>query len=849
MGRVVASWFAAVWLAAAVCVPVAACAENLSLPRSQRWVQVASERDLDEAIHIASSYVDQNARVVVASNGWYAVVVGPYRATTIDQVRSIYRGAHRLPSDAYITTGTGYAYSVWPEGDEEDEPEPTGAASAEPASIWDQCAVDEDQREADPVGVIDACTALIDAGTETGDNLAIAYASRGAAYGEKGNADAAITDLDYSLALDPDSPWALVARGVAYYDNGDLDAAVADYDAALRLDPEYTAAYGNRGLARADKGDLEAAMADYNTAIRLDPELAAAYVNRGNAHHEKGDLDAAIADYDTAIRLDPDFALAYNNRGIARRDNGDLDAAIADYDTATRLDPEYADAYSNRGNAHNAKGDLDAAMADYDTAIRLDPEYSSAYNNRGLAHAAKGDLDAAIADYDTAIRLDPSYYGTYYNRGVINYDRERYTDALADLTQAVRLGPDNADTWFKRCQTYLALDETALALADIDRVLSLAPDSANGHQGKGVILAAADRYEEAIASYDRALDLDPGHVSAHRSRAEAFAATKDFNGVLGDIASLINLNAITTSDRTLQVDAYIGLGRLDSAAAALDETIKADPDAARAYGTRGTLRLQASDMEGALADFTELTRINPKFGQYYRGVARLIAGRLPHAQADLKMATAGFAEDAFPALWLELAERRAGLSGHLREATPRLDMTKWPAPIVYRLLGELTPDALTASAEHADPDTQASQLCDVAIFNGELALIDGDTATAEGSFVAAARTCEPNTFDAAIAAAELHALKFGSLDAAIAADPTAVAPRFKRGVAYDAAGNTEAALADFDAVLAIDPDHSAAHLRRGRILYFNGDLVKAKADFDRVRARAPGRTAAAPGSF
>ena len=38
-------------------------------------------------------------------------------------------------------------------------------------------------------------------------------------------------------------------RGNKLYNQGDYQAAISDYDEAIRLDPKYTRAYNNRGLA------------------------------------------------------------------------------------------------------------------------------------------------------------------------------------------------------------------------------------------------------------------------------------------------------------------------------------------------------------------------------------------------------------------------------------------------------------------------------------------------------------------------------------------------------------------------------------------------------------------------
>ncbi len=126
---------------------------------------------------------------------------------------------------------------------------------------------------------IEACTALIQSGKETGHNQAGYFNN----------------------------------RGNAYKAQKDLDRAMADYNEAIRLDPKLAVAFSDRGLAFQAQGDHQRAMADFNQAIELDPKLALAYNNRGFEYQIKGDLERALADYDEAIRLDPKLAPAYKN--------------------------------------------------------------------------------------------------------------------------------------------------------------------------------------------------------------------------------------------------------------------------------------------------------------------------------------------------------------------------------------------------------------------------------------------------------------------------------------------------------------------------------------------------------
>jgi tetratricopeptide (TPR) repeat protein len=142
---------------------------------------------------------------------------------------------------------------------------------------------------------------------------------QGMAARQHGDDDAAIYYLSAAIAagvLRPNDLAAVLAsRGVAYDNKGQTDAAIADFTAALELKPDFGDAYIDRGLSWTKKHEYDRAIAEFTQASNVDPAHAFIALNdRGNAYDEKGDFEKAIADYSGSIRLRPDYATAYYNR-------------------------------------------------------------------------------------------------------------------------------------------------------------------------------------------------------------------------------------------------------------------------------------------------------------------------------------------------------------------------------------------------------------------------------------------------------------------------------------------------------------------------------------------------------
>lgn len=81
---------------------------------------------------------------------------------------------------------------------------------------------------------IEACSAILYAGTEAAESIAAAYFIRANAYYSRGRYDAAIKDYDRSINLDPKAQ-TYYMRGNAYYGKGNRDQAIKDHARAIGL--------------------------------------------------------------------------------------------------------------------------------------------------------------------------------------------------------------------------------------------------------------------------------------------------------------------------------------------------------------------------------------------------------------------------------------------------------------------------------------------------------------------------------------------------------------------------------------------------------------------------------------
>jgi lipoprotein NlpI len=174
---------------------------------------------------------------------------------------------------------------------------------------------------------------------------------------------------------------------------------------------------------------------------------------------------------------------------------------------------------------------------------------------------------------------------------------------------------------------------------------------------------------------------------------------------------------------------------------------------------RGNEYRAQGDFNRAIADYSEVIRLNPEFAFVLlnRGVAYYYVGSLPKALADLNQASELNPKGAYTALWLDIVNKRSNLASRLQQAVAQIDMTNWPAPVIRLFLGQMTPAAVLAAADDPNPDTKKRDVCEAQFYSGELALRRDVKEEAVQLFKAAAESC-PKTFIGDVAVAELKRL-------------------------------------------------------------------------------------------
>jgi tetratricopeptide (TPR) repeat protein len=178
----------------------------------------------------------------------------------------------------------------------------------------------------------------------------------------------ALKEFNKAIDLDSQSADAYESRGGAYLQLDNDQAALKDFNKSIDIDPKNFGAYISIAIMYKRKGKKQLAIDEYTKAIGI--------IENTNFFSPDGSIK----------EKPPTLFLSYHLRGTLYTDIGMYQQAIADYDKVIKLKPKLGHSYYSRGSAYSALGDKQKALDDYKIAAKLGVKQAqNILNKQGIA--------------------------------------------------------------------------------------------------------------------------------------------------------------------------------------------------------------------------------------------------------------------------------------------------------------------------------------------------------------------------------------------------------------------------------------------------------------------------------
>jgi protein O-mannosyl-transferase len=219
--------------------------------------------------------------------------------------------------------------------------------------------------------------ALYGATIQTDPDSYIMRMNLGIVHFEAGNLLAAEKDLDYALALKPDSPNVLNALACVYLEQGRLDDAAQTLKKAIALKPSWGDPHLNYGRVLTKERQSDEAISEFRTAVQVAPLNAFAHVALADELVARGEDVQAEAEYRKALELHPSLHAQQKLADVLLRAGrntaaeGVLHKIVTEYPFDSQSHLKLAELLDNSGRT-------DEARQQYQATLQTDPRNQEA---------------------------------------------------------------------------------------------------------------------------------------------------------------------------------------------------------------------------------------------------------------------------------------------------------------------------------------------------------------------------------------------------------------------------------------------------------------------------------------
>lgn len=239
------------------------------------------------------------------------------------------------------------------------------------------------------------------AGLNVDRTFAPLYAALSSAYRAIDRYDAALTNAERAIELDPNDPASRRIYAYALIWVGRRAEAIDQLEQAVALNPNLAGPYFElAGLYRAEAGQTEnptratelyaLAIATYERILAMQPENARAYLRLCDAYFEARE-NIRAADYcQEALRINPEYAQAWASYGQTQYSRRNYEGAIESFENCIRYGGEDIRCYYLRGLAHYYLGNCETAWEILNDSVVRIRAASSDPNNPVLQAALEG---------------------------------------------------------------------------------------------------------------------------------------------------------------------------------------------------------------------------------------------------------------------------------------------------------------------------------------------------------------------------------------------------------------------------------------------------------------------------
>ncbi len=333
-------------------------------------------------------------------------------------------------------------------------------------------------------------------------------------------------------------------RWFMFYDQKDYDAALSDLNKALQIEPKNPIFLNGVGEIYAARNQFPEALAAYQKGIAASPKDGDLYYNIARVHAAMGNVKdqgaAANAAINNGTRMTGE---AYYLLADAAWKQKDTPAAIAAYQRSISAKPDNYDAYRTLANLFRSQSRFADAIDILKKALIQFREDGNIYNELSRYYSLVGRPEDGVQAALAGIRYQPTQYLGYTNLCRAYNEVKKYQEAIKACSDALIRNPGDGETYFYMGNAYLQQDKPndatrnyRQAVTGLVNYTTKNPEDADGWYLLGGAYFGDNKTDKAIEAYKKCLSISPNFAKArfnlgfiYRVKKDKSAATEQYN--------------------------------------------------------------------------------------------------------------------------------------------------------------------------------------------------------------------------------------------------------------------------------------------------------------------------------
>ncbi|HBY59517.1 MAG TPA: hypothetical protein DEH78_06815 [Solibacterales bacterium] len=335
--------------------------------------------------------------------------------------------------------------------------------------------------------------------------------------------DEALRYADQLLALEPNTPSAVLVRTAALVARGQVSEAQAALTKLVRDFPDLREAQLQLGLLYVTQKrfpEAEALFAKYYRAGENDLRALRGLVEAYIAQNQSA---RAMSLLQEEVRRNPQSNNLRTVLASTAARVGNLDLAIAEYEKLAKVFTNSSEIYLQLGVLYSRKGDTQTALTYLQKGVETVPNNSEALASYAEALGQAGRLEEAKATYRRSLAIRSDNAAAMNNLAFLMAEtNDNLDEALTMARAAAQKAPENLDFADTVGWIYLKRKNLDSAVLMFQNLVKRSPATALFRYHLGLALAAKGDRDAARAEFQSALKASPSASDAQRIR-EAIA--------------------------------------------------------------------------------------------------------------------------------------------------------------------------------------------------------------------------------------------------------------------------------------------------------------------------------------